>query len=37
MKSVTVNGKQWEDFNASEETVFLPAGLAGTVKVVATY
>jgi len=37
MKSVTVNGKQWEDFNASEETVFLPAGLAGTVKIVATY
>jgi hypothetical protein len=36
IKSVTVNGKEWKDFNKAKEVVELK-GLTGTVKVTAQY
>jgi hypothetical protein len=36
MKGVTVNGKEWEDFNPEKETITLQ-GLTGTVTVTAKY
>jgi hypothetical protein len=36
MKSVTVNGKEWEDFDTEKETIALK-GLAGTIAVTAKY
>lgn len=37
MKSVLLNGKPWTEFNASEETITLPAGVSGKVLLVAEY
>jgi len=37
MKSVTVNGQAWNQFDASEETVTIPSGRSGTVKILAEY
>ena len=37
LKSVTLNGKAWTQFNADAETINIPAGMAGTVKLVAQY
>jgi hypothetical protein len=37
LQSVTVNGKEWKQFDSEEESVTLPAKLAGTVNVAATY
>jgi hypothetical protein len=37
MKSVTVNGKSWTDFDAAGELVTIRQGMAGSVKVVAEY
>jgi len=37
LKSVTVNGKAWKEFDPAEETVTIPTGVTGTVKVVAEY
>ena len=36
IKSVTVNGKKWSDFNNQKEIIELE-GLNGTVSVVANY
>ena len=36
MKSVTVNGKSWTEFNKDKETITLK-GLTGTVAVTAQY
>lgn len=36
IKSVTVNGKEWKDFDAGKETIEL-RGLTGTIAVTATY
>jgi len=36
IKSVTVNGKSWTDFNKDKETITLK-GLTGTVAVTAQY
>jgi hypothetical protein len=36
IKSVTVNGKEWKDFDAGKETIELK-GLTGTVSVTAAY
>jgi hypothetical protein len=37
LKSVTLNGKPWKQFNADEETITIPAGTIGTVNLVAQY
>jgi hypothetical protein len=37
LKSVTLNGKTWTQFDAETETINIPAGMAGTVKLVAQY
>jgi len=37
IKSVTVNGKPWTEFNKDKETITLRRGLTGTVAVTATY
>jgi len=37
MKSVTVNGKPWTEFNADKETITILRGLTGTVTVTAQY
>ena len=36
IKSVTVNGKEWKEFNVEKETIELK-GLTGTVAVAAQY
>jgi hypothetical protein len=37
IKSVTVNGKDWSDFDADSETVSLPSGTGGQIKLIARY
>jgi hypothetical protein len=37
IKSVTLNGKSWTQFDAASETITIPAGTAGTVHLVAKY
>ena len=37
LKAVTVNGKPWTEFNADNETITIPPGTGGTLKVVAGY
>jgi hypothetical protein len=37
LQSVTVNGQAWKSFDATEESVTLPAKLSGKVSVVANY
>ena len=37
LKSVSLNGAVWTNFNAEEETVAIPAGQSGSVTVVAQY
>jgi len=37
MRSVTVNGKRWHDYDATSETVTLPAGMGGTVLLQVRY
>jgi len=37
LSRVAVSGKAWTEFRAQEETVIIPAGLAGRVEVVAQY
>lgn len=37
LKSVTVNGEHWSDFNAEEEIVTIPSGRSGTLRITAEY
>ena len=37
LKSVSVNGKGWSGFDSGEETVTIPAGLSGKVRIVGSY
>jgi hypothetical protein len=37
LKSVSVNGKEWKGFDAGEETVTIPPGLSGKVRIVGSY
>jgi hypothetical protein len=37
LKSVTLNGKAWTQFDADDETITIPAGTSGTVSLVARY
>ncbi len=37
LKSVTLNGKAWTQFNVPDETITIPAGMSGTVNLVAKY
>jgi hypothetical protein len=37
IKSVTLNGKIWKQFNPSDETITIPSGMSGTVNLVAKY
>jgi hypothetical protein len=37
LESVTLNGKAWTKFDAAEETIAIPAGSAGTVRLVARF
>lgn len=37
LKSVTVNGKPWTQFNPDEETVIIPAATTGTIDIIAHY
>jgi hypothetical protein len=37
LKSVTLNGKAWTQFNVADETITIPAGMSGTVNLVAKY
>ena len=37
MKSVTMNGKEWRDFDPQTETIRLPVGTARAYSVVAHY
>ncbi len=37
MKSVTLNGKPWTQFSSENETITIPAGMSGTVNLVAQY
>jgi hypothetical protein len=37
MKSVLVDGKPWAGFDAAEETITIPPGSFGKVRIVAAY
>jgi hypothetical protein len=37
IKSVTLNGKPWTQFDAARETITIPAGTSGTVRLIAKY
>ncbi|HLA71029.1 MAG TPA: hypothetical protein VK624_05925 [Steroidobacteraceae bacterium] len=37
MKSVTLNGRAWNQFDAAGETIVIPAGTRGAVEIVARY
>jgi hypothetical protein len=37
IKTVSLNGKPWSQFDALEETVTIPAGMSGIIKVQAQY
>ena len=37
MKSVTLNGKPWTQFDAGEESITIPAGTTGKIHLVAQY
>jgi hypothetical protein len=37
LKSATLNGKPWSNFDASTETITIPPGLSGNVNIVAKY
>ena len=37
MKSVMVNGKNWDRFDAAEESVTIPPEMSGKVEVEARY
>jgi len=37
VKSVTLNGKSWFDFDPADETITIPAGTFGTVILVASF
>ena len=37
IKSVTLNGKPWTQFDAAEETITIPAGMSGTLHLIAQY
>ena len=37
VKSVTINGKPWTEFNKDKETITLPRGLTGNAAVTAQY
>ena len=37
MKSVTVNGKPSTEFDSTDETVTIPAGMSGTIRISITY
>src|SRR5208282_6512668 len=37
LKSVVLNGKAWTQFDTEAETIYIPAGMAGTVTLVAQY
>ncbi|MBI3475300.1 MAG: hypothetical protein HY010_06185 [Acidobacteria bacterium] len=37
LKSVTLNGKTWTEFDPAQESITIPAGSTGVVKIVARY
>ena len=37
LKSVILNGKPWEQFNADQETITIPPAMGGTVEMLARY
>jgi hypothetical protein len=37
IRSVTANGKRWEQFDAAEETVTVPSGVKGRVLLTVSY
>ena len=37
LKSVSLNGKTWTQFSVADETITIPAGMSGTVNLVAKY
>jgi hypothetical protein len=37
LSSVTLNGKPWIQFSADDETIAIPAGMSGTIYIVAKY
>jgi hypothetical protein len=37
MKSVTLNGKPWTQFDAGDESITIPAGTTGKIRLVAQY
>jgi hypothetical protein len=37
LKSVTLNGKPWSNFDASTETITIPPGASGNLSIVARY
>jgi hypothetical protein len=37
LTSALVDGRDWHDFNSQEETVTLPSGSAGMIKIETTY
>ncbi len=37
IKSVTLNGKPWTQFDAAQEMITIPAGTSGTVRLIAKY
>jgi hypothetical protein len=37
LKSVTLNGKSWTQFDPNDETITIPAGISGTISLVASY
>lgn len=37
LKSVTLNGKKWTQFNPDDETITIPEGISGNINLVAEY
>jgi hypothetical protein len=37
MKSVTLDGRAWNQFDAAGETIVIPAGTRGAIEIVARY
>jgi hypothetical protein len=37
LKSVTLNGEPWTNFDVSDETITIPAGIGGSLSITARY
>ena len=37
LRSVTLNGKKWTEFNPDDETITIPAGMSGNINLIAEY